>query len=370
MTRTLFNDLPYELHENVALFLTQYDLSQCIRVCQAWRTFFHPHLWKHVRILWGNGTSHYKATSSQFETHGHLIHSLQMNCKSSFFHFIDICPEPFFPFLTSLEVSGQFHGLFGEFVRIIKKGSPGGWRKLVFSVGDDPGRRCKFQQDFFDTVIRHGASTLEVLRIKGMFFTSSTDVHRLLCAAPKLKELRFTKPHSNHNGGYLDALELAGSSQDWVCSGLEVFACQIGKIPRPDFAECMDYPLLRLFVIDGTPQESLDLQRNVYTRLARLTKLRELTLGYAIDTTANNYSSGDKTYLRQTDCLAMTVESGLDLLKGLKELRVVGLEDMAVFVDGEKEQSWFLEHWPNAVIGTTDYVTDRGEDDDEDEYSY
>ncbi|KAF9331855.1 hypothetical protein BGZ91_011931 [Linnemannia elongata] len=357
---TLFNDLPHELQETIASFLTQYDLCQCIRVCQTWRALFHPYLWKNVRILWSSADCHNERTLTQIETHGHLIHSLQLNCEDSLLYFDDICPEPFFPFLTSLEISGPFYDRCDEFVGIIKRGSPGGWRKLVFSIDAFLDYSCHFKQDFFDAVIQHGASTLEILRLEGRCNTYSTDIHRLLCAAPRLKELRFTKSCTTYRGGYLSALDLASSSEDWVCSGLEVFVCQIGGIQRPDFAEHFDDLPERLPIYcHVTLQESIDLQRKVYTRLARLTELRELILGYD-DITVDNYASGpdDKEYTRQTDCLAMTVESGLDLLKGLKELRLVGLEDMAVWVKGEEEQSWFLEHWPNAEILSTPFCID------------
>ncbi|KAG0368595.1 hypothetical protein BGX24_002763, partial [Mortierella sp. AD032] len=93
--------------------------------------------------------------------------------------------------------------------------------------------------------------------------------------------------------------------------------------------------------------------------LGRLTKLRELRLGLSVDPTRYpNYQRGDREIYRQYDCLAMTLDSGLDLLKGLKELRVVGLEDMEVYIDGDGEQSWFAEHWPLAKIGYEDYRED------------
>lgn len=84
-------------------------------------------------------------------------------------------------------------------------------------------------------------------------------------------------------------------------------------------------------------------------------------MGFLIDTEAPDYQRGYKEYWQQYSCLAMNLDSGLDLLKGLKELkelRVVGLEDMEVYVEGEKEVSWFVEHWPNATIGVSDYFVD------------
>ncbi|KAF9898296.1 hypothetical protein EC991_000311, partial [Linnemannia zychae] len=105
--------------------------------------------------------------------------------------------------------------------------------------------------------------------------------------------------------------------------------------------------------------ESIAIQRLVYAKLARLTKLRELRLGFPLDTSVRNYHRGDKEYYQQYGCLAMTLESGLDLLKGLKELRVVGLEDMEVYIDDDKEKTWFAQNWPNAVLKTDVYTTDK-----------
>lgn len=99
---------------------------------------------------------------------------------------------------------------------------------------------------------------------------------------------------------------------------------------------------------------SVELQRQVYRQLGRLTKLRELTLGFSIDAT-DPFSLADKEYNRQYDCLAMTLESGLDLLKDLKDLRMVGLEEMEVYSDGDKEQVWFAKNWPRARVSTTDF---------------
>ncbi|KAG0292994.1 hypothetical protein BGZ96_003450 [Linnemannia gamsii] len=161
----------------------------------------------------------------------------------------------------------------------------------------------------------------------------------------------------DYYGGYLDAQRIVelwddGGVEDWVCSELEVFECQIGIIQRPDITgNILGVP---------TSDQSIDLQRKVYAKLAQLTKLRELTSGFPTDTTLNMY---ERVCYRQYDCLAMTLESGLDLLKGLKELRVVELEDMEVYISGEKEQSWFAEHWPLATIRVTDYTMDRDEDD-------
>ncbi|KAG0359383.1 hypothetical protein BGX24_005780, partial [Mortierella sp. AD032] len=58
----------------------------------------------------------------------------------------------------------------------------------------------------------------------------------------------------------------------------------------------------------------------------------------------------------------MTLDSGLDLLRNLKYLRIVGLTDMEVYIDGDKEQKWVAEHWPNAALEFIGYEHDSDSD--------
>ncbi|KAK3809616.1 MAG: LOW QUALITY PROTEIN: hypothetical protein J3R72DRAFT_428288 [Linnemannia gamsii] len=53
-------------------------------------------------------------------------------------------------------------------------------------------------------------------------------------------------------------------------------------------------------------------------------------MGIPYDTEGDLYHRYDKESDRQYDCLAMSLESGLDLLRGLKSLQVVALQDMEV----------------------------------------
>jgi hypothetical protein len=67
------------------------------------------------------------------------------------------------------------------------------------------------------------------------------------------------------------------------------------------------------------------------------------------DTRANIYpeslydGSASKSY--QYDCLEMTLESGLDQLKDLKNLRVLDVQRMEQRI-GLKEVQWMSLHWP------------------------
>jgi hypothetical protein len=46
----------------------------------------------------------------------------------------------------------------------------------------------------------------------------------------------------------------------------------------------------------------------------------------------------------------------LDLLKGLKHLQIVGLDDMEIYIDGDSGHCWFAETWRHAKISTTQHT--------------
>ncbi|KAF9092975.1 hypothetical protein BGX23_003755 [Mortierella sp. AD031] len=60
----------------------------------------------------------------------------------------------------------------------------------------------------------------------------------------------------------------------------------------------------------------------------------------------------------------MTLDSGLDLLKDLNELRIVRLDDMEVYIGHDKEKQWVKENWPNVKnISYDEYEVDEYESD-------
>ncbi|KAG0215284.1 hypothetical protein BGX33_001298 [Mortierella sp. NVP41] len=145
--------------------------------------------------------------------------------------------------------------------------------------------------------------------------------------------------------GLLDVHDVIES--EWVCTKLEHFGCQIRNIARPDITRFICDQGPSDFTIDGTLQESLDLQRGVYSQLGRLTRLRILALGSRYDTIDADYGTSEPYW--QYDCLAMNLDSGLDLLKDLKELQYLALPDMETDFCNGKEQVWVTENWPDFV---------------------
>ncbi|KAG0297332.1 hypothetical protein BGZ96_006896 [Linnemannia gamsii] len=340
----------------VARHLSQHDLTICLRVCQAWKELYHPRLWHHIDIYWDNNEIRRRDISRALKANGHLIHCLKFRSEvyDVLSTFLPFCP-PTFQQLVSAEFDCSLEFVLDKDIAQFINLSSARWRRLTFRESIRPKLGIEFGPKSFKALFKH-ADTLEIFRMETRNSVAEKYIDQLLCTAPKLKELYLFGNYESIIGGWLDARVIAKS--EWVCSDLEVFHCRIGNIPRPEITRTIARKTASKRVKRGTHEESVGLQRQIYSKLARHTKLRELRLGLRMDTKSVDYFRGNKEYWRQYDCLAMTVESGLDLLKGLKDLRVVGLEDMEIYIDGDTEQSWFAENWPNATIGQTDYFTD------------
>ncbi|KAG0071732.1 hypothetical protein BGZ90_012156 [Linnemannia elongata] len=152
---------------------------------------------------------------------------------------------------------------------------------------------------------------------------------------------------------YCSWLDARDVHADWACTSLRILGCPIGGIPRPDIDRELHDGLAGDYVLEGSQQENMTLQKRVLCQLVRLTHLRELRMGIPSDCGNRNYRRFDEEYDRQYDFLAMSLESGLDLLSDLRSLRVVALEDMEVNIDNENEKRWVAQNWPRAKLLTT-----------------
>ncbi|KAG0206106.1 hypothetical protein BGX33_007579 [Mortierella sp. NVP41] len=220
---------------------------------------------------------------------------------------------------------------------IIRRSSAG-WRSLVFEQDDfgDYEQYVHFGPNSVEALLEH-APALEVFRVNGAPDIKSKDIQRLLCSPAKLKELYLLSPFRRDNDDEncsLNAYDAVKS--DWVCTSLKVFGCQVGEIPRLDITHTIAGEAPIYYVVKGTKQESMDLQRRVCDQFARLQHLDELMLGVPFNSDYDSYRRHDKECGQRYDCLAMSLESGLGLMKGLKNLRLVGLEDMEVGMCNDK----------------------------------
>ncbi|KAG0061873.1 hypothetical protein BGZ90_003348 [Linnemannia elongata] len=189
---------------------------------------------------------------------------------------------------------------------------------------------------------------------------------------------------------------------EWACKDLETFHCAIKDIPRPDIKTRKNgQPLVGRMHRGVSMEESLRVQRLVYEQLGRLRKLRELVLGYrscdgderfggfvtdedlgweqgiteadyysadsptspvgSISSSSINDGSDSNEGKMQDeededmptemlyDCLAMSLESGLELLGGLTELKWLSLEGTSHCVKNV-ERKWMANQWPGLFL--------------------
>ncbi|KAG0317958.1 hypothetical protein BGZ97_004588 [Linnemannia gamsii] len=294
--------------------------------------------------------------------------------------FQESCPK-----LTALCIDGQTSD--DHFAQLLGSGSRLGWKSI--KIGDrfypGPARESSVNIDFgplsTEALLKHAGTLLNV-RLHNCSKVPSAAIQQLLCTAFQLRSFHSVSTGSTLQEATLDARDMTGS--EWVCEGLESFACRITHIPRPDLGlkwavESYSWDLYNRYhgpsfkasylesLSSGgtcTSEESWSLQRRVYNQLARLVRLRELiletkryTIPYQDDlipgptvVQSDNWMDFESWIeiqnCFQPDGLSMTLASGMGVLKELKALKLIGLP---YGLDREEEQAWRKEHWPKAI---------------------
>lgn len=189
--------------------------------------------------------------------------------------------------------------------------------------------------------------TLEELAVYGCSGFKGIHLARVLSFSPRLRSLaaiddecylRSTYPHFDADT-FIDKNPKTGSLNTWACeTSLRVLKVKITGIPRPDVnSDGVD---------ERYPGEGRIIQRQVYDRLARLTNLETLWLGHHPFFMDERYSD-ERRY--QFDCLEMSLESGLDKLSGLKELKELNVMGMRTRI-GPEEVQWMTQQWPKLHV--------------------
>ncbi|KAG0199930.1 hypothetical protein BGX33_011313 [Mortierella sp. NVP41] len=231
-----------------------------------------------------------------------------------------------------------------------------------------PEQKCVFGESAAEALLKH-CETLENLRLDGCTRFPSAAIQKMLCSARRLKRFdAVSRFRFKRLDVVLDAKDIVQSDgedtekAEWVCLGLESFKCRIGGIPRPDLlTRTNGRPLTDPLHISSTREESLQVQHEIYSRLGKLSHLRELVLGHhevkpdylmildEMDSEGEYYEiytpNVDIQGGYQYECLEMSLRSGLDRLKGLTELRKCVVEAMAVWFYEAEEQNWAMEWW-------------------------
>ncbi|KAF9123570.1 hypothetical protein BG015_005290, partial [Linnemannia schmuckeri] len=224
-----------------------------------------------------------------------------------------------------------------------------------------------------EAVLQH-CLTHEVLCLKKATGLTSTHMLQILLSSPRLQSLitlaegdyeeynRLNNEYTHFEAkDFIDATTTTAepsfdSFRPWACeSTLKVFRAKIRGIPRPDITQTFsgrpieEGMVLKEFYLG----QSQEIQGQVHDRLARLIRLERRELGNEDRMlgceTRDRWDSEEEVAFDdedfQLDCLVMSLQSGLGKLKGLKELRVLGVVRMATRI-GPEEQQWMKEKWP------------------------
>ncbi|KAF8967572.1 hypothetical protein BGZ46_000137 [Entomortierella lignicola] len=151
---------------------------------------------------------------------------------------------------------------------------------------------------------------------------------------------------------FIDMDPETGLPWPWACKcSIEVLNIDIGSIPRPDLRK------LDGVVAEPYSGQDLDIQSQVYERLARLTKLEILFL----ESCGGTQNASDDN--REKDCLEISLKSGLAKLDSLKKLRVLSVLYRYTGI-GVDEVRWMAEHRPNLrlICRHNSEIDSNGED--------
>ncbi|KAG0286141.1 hypothetical protein BGZ96_009744 [Linnemannia gamsii] len=223
-----------------------------------------------------------------------------------------------------------------------------------------------------EVLVQHTATleSLEVMYTPGL---TSAQMFQILSLSPRLHtfitlaEGECVDPRVSHMlaEDFVDLNHTTNTVRPWPCeSTLKQFRVKILGIPRPDVIQTY-YGHTRGEPEEGNEEENVEvlqetypgqgreLQAHVYERLSRFTRLKVLGLGHDdrdfgmecnfVETMSGEWVLGDRDY--QYDCLEMSLESGLQKLETLKDLKELDVFRMATCV-GVEEVQWMTKAWP------------------------
>ncbi|KAG0320045.1 hypothetical protein BGZ97_000882 [Linnemannia gamsii] len=209
----------------------------------------------------------------------------------------------------------------------------------------------------FSAIIESSQHGLQNLMIYLGERISSQHVQTILHHGTALRCFTF-----NHNRPLLDCRVMLQST--WNCTLLTQLDIHITGIPRPDVLFnwkgdklLSDGALAAGTITDSRTissimDESRRLQRQIYTRLATLVNLESLQLGITCPphlkaiVTLSNGKRGLFDRGQQLNCLEMSLDSGLDILAGMRSLKMLNVQSMEHRI-GISELKWFERELPN-----------------------
>ena len=221
-----------------------------------------------------------------------------------------------------------------------------------------------------EAVMEH-VGTLEVFRFENSDEIQLNAFLDLLCSARRLRRLegivdrqrkRITSEVMVHaQAAYLEHVE-GGVDRSWALGpSMEHLQLQIEGVPRPDVLYRLNGSELMFQQTGLDPTLRFPVQRWIYTQLGRMTGLEELILGLqdlskstmenaGLNSSMNLAAMEEAALLKgirmfNYQSLEFSLESGLDLLAGLKELRMLDIRSTAHYI-GVAELEWMHVNWP------------------------
>ncbi|KAF9911600.1 hypothetical protein EC991_003064 [Linnemannia zychae] len=214
-----------------------------------------------------------------------------------------------------------------------------------------------------EVLIERHCHTLESFHVIRATEQMSAYLVKILSCSPRLhtfvtldaEQLKFSHPPFIAAKDFIDINTSTGNVEPWQSeSTLKDFRVKITGIPRPDLTHTFHHNPLREGMVtqESFPGECAKLQRQVYERLAGFSRLEQLSLGleereaYSWDRMSGELDhTWDDDEKHQYSCLAMSLESGLEILAGLKGLKELNIARMATAV-GVEEVQWMTQNWP------------------------
>lgn len=275
------------------------------------------------------------------------------------------------PCLTELALCGVI-ALSDSCLAALLRSSQPGWKVLEL---EEP---VLFSREAYAALLECVSTTLEVLRIKSwrgfylercssLLSTTTRGQFRRLEGVANGQMDDTTKEFTVHAQDSYKGhrVEMARrkkqgkhtDNRSWIALGpsMEYLQLAISGVPRPDVVCWRSGEPLPIQATSH--HHRYKAQKWIYRQLASMSGLQELILGKPdfcisfrrLDTSMSSIeiedalSTGFATY--QYDCLEFSLESGLDILSGLKELRVLDVKSTAHRI-GVAELEWMRIHWP------------------------
>ncbi|KAF8932729.1 hypothetical protein BGZ47_011201 [Haplosporangium gracile] len=272
------------------------------------------------------------------------------------------CPQ-----LSSLELEGPYRGGDDDLAFLLSS-AKSHWKEMSLPDMDDFGIKA------FTVLMESAITRLEVLKVGGWGEVHGGQFLDLLCSASHLRriegladgELREITMESTMWAYSAFCLHTYERDRSWALGpSMEFLQIWIDDIPRPDVA-CRrnGEPISRYIALpegEGDEHFRYDVQRWVYTQLGRLTGLQDLILGVkeldprVLSARGLAHLCFDPIALEEAlryvvptfiyRSLEFSLESGLELLVGLKELRFLDVKSTAHRI-GVAELDWMHVNWP------------------------